>query len=62
MCSVLVPREVVPEADKAAVYEDDLEEETLQADAEQVEKVMINDAYILLRVDEWQGTEFHPRH
>ena len=45
----MVP-EVVGEADWAIVYEDDLEEETLQADAEPVEKEMINEASSLLSI------------
>ena len=32
------------------MYEDDLEEETMQADAEPVEKEMVNDAHTLLSV------------
>ena len=43
-------QEVVPEADRATVYEDDLEEGTLQAGAELVEKEMINEAYTLLSI------------
>ena len=52
-CPGPVPRvmvqEVVPEADRAIVYED-LQEETLQADAEPAEKEMINEAYTLLSI------------
>ena len=44
------------------MYEDDLEEETLQADAEPLEKEMINRSpYLAERCDDWRGTEVSSR-
>ena len=43
-CPVLVPQEVVREADRTTVYEDDHAEETLQSDEEPAKKLQINEA------------------
>ena len=44
-------QEIMREADRAIVYEDDREEETLQSDAETTKKVTINEASALLSVE-----------
>ena len=51
-------QEVVPEADRAIVYKDNLEEETLQADAEPVEKETINEAHSVVTTGKAQRS--HP--
>ena len=65
-CPVPMPQVMVPavrETDRAIVYEDDLEGETLQADAEPVEKEMINDAKTLLSVvTTGKAQKVHPGH